>query len=140
MVFPSASRGDLKSCLNVGETTLTSKPEATTSSHVISVSRKPLQSDKGVVTPLSRGSANARKLMSFQAATNLGSSVKGSILIANNHRHQRNYVPPLEYYAKGTLLKIPECVKSRNPGNKKLTSKKLTPIDPVLSPDQVSGI
>jgi hypothetical protein len=137
VVFPSTSRGDLKKelkgdlngHLSVREAP---KPEAAAT---ISISRKPLQSGKRV--PINR-STNTHKL-SFQTATSLGRNMKGSILIASNHHHQRNSIPPLEYYAKGSLLKIPEHVKSRNPVNKTLTSKKLTPIDPVLSPDQVSA-
>lgn len=84
--------------------------------------------------PITRGSASAHRMMHLQAAR--GHSVKGSIFIASNP-YQHNYVPRLEYYTKGSLLRIPECAKSRN--SKTLTSKKLGSIDPVLlSPDQVS--
>lgn len=135
LVFPSAAHGDL----SIGSSTLTSKPEAAE----LPVLRRPLLSGKRV-TPLNRSSTctSAHKVVNFQTADNLGRGVKGSILIANGRHHQRNYVPPLEYYTKGSLLKVPDHIKSRNPpGNKTLTTKKLSPIDPVLSPapDQVSA-
>ena len=140
VVFPSATREDRNS-LNVGSSTLTSKQETAVNSH-LPVPRKPLLSGKRV-TPLNRGSTH--KVANFQAANLAGRGVKGSILVASSHHHhhhQRNYVPPLEYYAKGSLLKVPDHImKSKNsPGNKTLTTKKLSPIDPVMSPapDQVS--
>lgn len=114
---------------SVGEATVNTRT-GTASGQTV-VSRKPVRSAKRVIP----SATNAHRLTSLQGHS--GQSAKGSILIANS-THQRNYVPPIEYYAKGSFLKIPEHVKTRNSSTKALTSKKLRSIDPVSSPDQVS--
>ena len=100
---------------------------ASDTTKLVSVRRKPIRSSGGMI-PLSKGGANPHRMVGIQANLSRG-NCKGA------GGHQQNYIPSLEYFTKGTLLKIPE--QSNHPNSKVLTGNKL---DPILSPDQVSCI
>ena len=142
VVFPSltAPCGEqLKNSFTSTEKVPTSKSEASCSrapdARSMAVLRKPPRSARGPMIPLTKGSA---RMLSLQtAATTGGQSVKSSILITKNSPRQ-NFIPPLEYYAKGPLLKIPERSRPRNHPSKTLAGKKLNAVDAVLSPDKVN--
>ena len=142
VVFPSPlTTPNLRGPPGADDKAPISKPEST-SSHatndavrLISMHRKPAQSAKGV-TPISKGSSNAHRMMNLQAANRQSS--KSTIFIA----HQKHYIPTLEYYTKGSLLKLPSDrakAKKAASNNKTLARKTFKSIDPVLSPDQVSA-
>lgn len=131
MVFPSSTiltvpRGDLQfNPEKVPGVKATSHASDTT--RLVSVRRKPIRSSGGMI-PLSKGSANPHRMMT---STNLSRrNCKGPA-----GGHQQNYIPSLEYFTKGSLLKIPE--QSNHPNSKVLTGSKL---DPILSPDQVRWV
>lgn len=130
MVFPSSTiltvpQGDLHFNPHEKAPGVKATSHASDTTRLVSVRRKPIRSSGGMI-PLSRGSANAHRMMGIQTSTNLSRrNCKGA------GGHQQNYIPSLEYFTKGSLLKIPEQSSS-----KVLTGSKL---DPILSPDQVSS-
>ena len=119
VVFPSSSDEELRNS--------PSKPEAISigqASDTRKLGRRPVQSGRRMI-PITKGNADAHRIQNFHATR--------SVLIGSKHT---TCVPPIEYYTRRPLLKIPEHSRPQSPGNKAL--KKINPA--VLSPDQVSQV
>ena len=102
-------------------------------SKVASTRRQRLQSGKGI-TPITSASANVSKIPGLHPSAKLqGQNPKSSVYIGDI-QHRQNYIPSVEYYAKGPLLGRPEQGSCRNSVDETLTSRKLGPLDP---PDRV---
>ncbi len=142
VIFPSpltSSQGDRKSTFSSAEKPLGSKADTTITNNHMHEGR--FNSNRRrfgrAMTPITSTSASANKVPGLHPSSKVrGQNPKSSVYIGNIN-HQQNYIPSLEYYAKGPLLSMPEQGSCRTSADEALTGRKLGPLEP---PDRVSAI